>query len=616
MGELLVKSLGDALDRAKYIDHLIKDIEAMQEMLAQGLFEKTPLRIGAEQEFCLVDEAWNPATKAMEILNDLDDPHFTTELALYNLEANLDPVLLGGECFSKMHGQLDRLLTKAKVAAEKHGVKILLTGILPTITTRHMQLSYMTPMPRYRELNEAIRQLRKSDMELHIKGVDEINLHHDSILYEGCNTSFQSHLQIDPDDFEDTYNWAQAIAGPILSVCTNSPMLMGKELWNETRIALFSQSVDTRVSSYLLNEREARVGFGNDWAKGSIIDFYKDSIVRFRSLLTATFEGDSVTELRAGKIPKLKALSLHNGTVYKWNRLCYGITQDKPHVRLECRYMPSGPSTVDEIANMMFWTGVMLGRPQKFKDIRTKMDFKEAKDNFFHAARYGMAAQFHWEGKLVSSQSLILDQLLPMAYTGLFRMNVSPKDAERYLSIIEHRVNSRNGSEWALQAGRRLKKQYKLPEALKILTATTYERQQKGYAVDAWELPRGDELRFNMATKQVGDCMNTDVITAQETDSAALVLKMMQWNNIHHLPILNDTLDLIGLLTWTDVAMYLENPKKQQQSVAKIMRRRLITTTAEIPMTEAKTIMTGNAINCLPVVKGKKLVGIISSKDF
>ncbi len=616
MGELLVKSLGDSLDRVKYIDHLLNDIEAMQEMLAKDLFEKTRLHIGAEQEFCLVNEDWAPAVKAMEILSELDDPHFTTELALYNLEVNLDPVVLDGECFSKMHDALDRLLSKAKAAAEKHCVKILLAGILPTITTQQLQISYMTPMPRYRELNDAIKKLRKSDLELHIKGADEINLHHDSILYEGCNTSFQAHLQIDPYDFEDTYNWAQAIAGPILSICVNSPLLMGKELWSETRIALFSQSVDTRVSSYLLNERESRVGFGNDWAKGSITDFYKDSIVRFRSLLTGSFENDSISELRAGKVPKLKALNLHNGTVYKWNRLCYGITDEKPHIRIECRYMPSGPSTADEIANMMFWMGVMLGRPQKFAAIRTKMDFKEAKDNFFHAARYGMASQFHWEGKLVSSQHLILHQLLPMAYAGLYRMNISPKDTEQYLSIIENRVNTMNGSQWALQAARKLKKRYKLPVVLKILTATTYERQQKGYSVDAWELPRGDELNFDMATKKVGDCMNTDVITAQETDSAALVLKMMQWNNIHHLPILNDALDLIGLLTWTDLEKYLENQKKQQQTVAKIMRRRLITTTVERTMREARSVLTTNAINCLPVVQGKKLVGIISSKDF
>ena len=616
MGELEVEKLVGSPNKAPYIRQLLNDIEALEHMLKHDLFERAPIRIGAEQEFCLVNESWEPAQAAMEILNEINDEHFTSELALYNLEINLDPIQLKGRCFSKMHEELNRLLDKAKKAAKNHRAKVLLSGILPTIEARHLEMSFMTPAKRYVVLNEAIKELRRYDIELHIKGVDEVNLRHDSILYEGCNTSFQSHLQIDPADFRDSYNWAQAIAGPILSVCTNSPLLMGRELWAETRIALFTQSIDTRASTFILNHRDSRVNFGNDWARGSLVDFFKDSIIGFRSLITSDFESDSLAELHRGHIPKLKALGLHNGTVYKWNRPCYGVGNGKPHVRIENRYMPAGPSVQDEMANMMFWVGVMRGRPDAFKEIHTKMDFKDAKGNFFNAARYGLAAQFYWNGTLYTSQELLLDVFLPMAYKGLYAMDVAPKDAEHYLSIIENRVRTQCGSRWTISALRNLMKKHKTPDALKILTATMYKRQQKGYPVDAWQLPRGDEAVFTQEKKTVGQCMNTKTITAQENDSAALVLKMMQWKNIHHVPILDRRLKLVGLLSWTDVQNFLEHPEKGDQRVANMMQKKLITATPEMQMTQARALMASKEINCLPVVAGQQLLGIITSNDF
>lgn len=615
MGELNVKKITKNEDKVGYIDQLLTDIEALEYMMENKMFKKRPVRIGAEQEFCLVDENWEPTNKADKILEDINDPHFTSELTLYNLEINLDPHALKDRCFSELHTQLKELLEKAKSNAAKHGTKVILTGILPTVDTKFLETSYMTPIKRYQVLNEAIKDIRKEDIELHIKGVDEVNLHHNTILYEGCNTSFQSHLQIDADNFADTYNWAQAIAGPILSVCTNSPVLLGQELWEETRIALFTQSVDTRASTFILNEKESRVGFGNDWVSGSVADYYKDAVIRFRSLLTTDFDTDSMTLLKSGQTPKLRALALHNGTIYKWNRLCYGVTDNVPHVRIENRYMPSGPTTDDEIANMMLWVGVMMGRPKAFNEIHNKMNFNDIKGNFFNAARYGMAAQFKWDGKLISSQELLLDHFLPMAFRGLYSMGVEPRDAEHYLSIIENRIRSNNGSQWMIKSFRKLKESYKIPDALKILVATMYERQEKRYTVDVWQLPRGDEYVIPKGQLKVKDRMNRKTMSAQENDSADLVLKMMLWKNIHHAPILDHNLDLSGLLTWTDVKNYMENPAKLKKSIGSVMTRDLITTTPETSLKEAKELMSSNSINCLPVVEGKKLIGIITTND-
>ncbi len=615
MGEKVVRKINSIEEKTIYIDHLLKDIEALDTMLEKGLFQKTPIHIGAEQEFCLVNEFWDPSGLGVEILEELNDDHFTSELNKYNLELNLDPLKLEDRCFSELHKELNTLMLKVKKAAEKYKAKVILTGILPTISHKYLDFSYMTPVDRYRVLNEAIKSIRKDDIELHIKGVDEVNLHHDTILYEGCNTSFQAHLQIDPDNFANTYNWAQAIAGPVLSICTNSPLLLGKELWEETRIALFTQSVDTRSSTFLLNEKESRVSFGDHWVSGTIADFYKEAIISFRSLVTTSFETDSMSQLKEGKVPKLKALSLHNGTTYRWNRLCYGITDNEPHVRIENRYMPSGPTTDDEIANMMFWVGLMHGRPKAYDDIHTKMDFKDVKSNFFNAARYGMGAQFYWDGKLISSQELLLDHFLPMAFRGLYSMNIEPQDAERYLSIIEKRIRSHTGSRWMINSYRKLLKTNKVPEALRIMVATMYERQEKRYTIDAWQLSRGDEYKIPKKHVTVGDRMNSKTITAQDIDSAALVLKMMRWKKIHHTPILDDDLNLVGLLSWADVEHYIDNPDLKLQNIGDIMKTELITAEQDMLLDEAKKVMDKHKIHCLPVVKDKKLIGIITNND-
>lgn len=615
MGELKIDRLEGSAAKAHYIEHLLSDVKALEAMLAKGMFANDVIRIGAEQEFCLVDDNWEPSDKAMEVLKAINDDHFTTEIARYNLEVNLDPLVLADTCFSEMHAQLTTLLEKARAKADKEGLKIILTGILPTIDPRHLEIGYMAPIKRYEVLNSIICDLRGDDLYLHLKGVDELNLRHDSILLEGCNTSFQGHLQLNADDFANSYNWAQAIAGPILSVCANSPVLLGRELWQESRIALFTQSVDTRGSTYLPNEYDARVGFGKDWVQGSIVDFYRDSIVEFPSLVTMALNTDSLEELEGGRIPKLKALQLHNGTVYKWNRLCYGITDNKPHVRIENRYLPAGPTTADEIANFMFWVGLMRGRPKTYDNLPKKMNFKDVKSNFYNAARYGNAAQLYWNGTLTPCSELVLHELLPIAYRGLHAMKVSSEDVEKYLGIIEKRTQGKNGARWIVQNLRSLKEKHKTPKALRILTASMYANEQKGYTIDAWQPVRGNEYTPTEAAKTVRLFMNTKLITAGENDSAALVLKMMKWKNIHHVPIVNIKGDLTGLLTWTDVRDHSNDALRLHSRVADIMRTELITITEDTMLADAQALMEKKEINCLPVVEGKKLRGIITTKD-
>lgn len=616
MGDLKVIKLSSKEDKSDYIHQLVKDIDALDQMINDGLVESAPIRIGAEQEFCLINDEYKPSKNALEVLKAIDDSHFTTEIGSYNLELNLDPFELKGDCFSQLATQLTSLLNKAKQAASSLDTKILLTGILPTLTLKDIGVENMTPIQRYAVLNEAITESRLQDFNIHIKGVDELNLLHDSVMLEGCNTSFQMHLQVAPNDFIDSYNWAQAIAGPILSVCTNSPFLFGKELWSETRIALFTQSVDTRANSFLLNEKQSRVSFGAEWTQGSITDIFKDNIARFRSLVTSKYIKDSVDMLHQGDIPKLKALSLHNGTVYRWNRACYGVGNGKPHLRIENRYIPSGPTIADEIANMMLWVGVMLGRPKRFENIDKLMDFKDAKANFFSAARYGMATQFMWNDQFVSSHQLILEEFLPMAYKGLYRMGVSPKDAEYYLGIIEKRVQSHSGAQWMTKSYRELLKTHKPFEAIQTLTSKIYSKQEKGYPVSTWNvLDKYATTPFD-GEKLVKHKMSTDIFSVRAEDSLELVAHIMQWKQINHMPVINDKRELIGLLSWKDLKSILNDVEKLKSSVNSMMITALITINQYESVESAKLKMKAHNIHCLPVVKGLKLLGIITTNDF
>lgn len=613
MGILNVTKLVHSKDKAQYIHHLINDLEALDKMLKNNLVEKSPIRIGAEQEFCLVTDDFLPHNNSLEVLETINDEHFTTEIGRYNLEINLDPLELKGNCFSQLHKNLNQYLLKAKKAAKQHNTQVLLTGILPTLGIKHIAENYMTDRPRYKILNEALKTSRGQDFSIHIKGVDELNLMHDSVMLEACNTSFQTHLQINPDEFIERFNWAQAIAGPVLSSCTNSPVLFGKELWAETRIALFTQSVDTRANSFMLNEKQSRVSFGSEWEKGNVTDIFRDNISRFRSLITANFEKESLKQLDQNEIPKLTALHLHNGTVYKWNRVCYGVGNGKPHLRIECRYIPSGPTAIDEIANMVFWVGLMLAKTEKYKDIHKKMNFKDVKSNFFKAARYGMEAQFNWMGKITCAKDLILNELLPLAYKGLHQASISHSDTEKYLSIIEQRVLSQNGSQWLVQGYRNLNKDKKPFEALQILTSYMYEKQQLDFPVDSWtNLKIDDAPRFN-TNYTVKHKMNTKIFSVDENDSLELVYGIMKWKNINHMPVINSKKEITGILSSKDIN--LNDNNYLNRSVKSVMKKNIITITQDDSLAKASQLMEKNNIHSLPVIHNNTLVGILTSKD-
>ncbi|MDP6945460.1 MAG: hypothetical protein QF464_15030, partial [Myxococcota bacterium] len=335
MGEHNVDAQIDEQQERAFMKRLLDDVRALEEMLGNGMIESGVRRIGAEQEMFLIRKDGGPAPIAMEMLERLDDESFTTELALFNLEANMKPFHLAGQCLRRLEREIVKILDKVRELAAAEGGDVVLCGILPTLRLEDLTLDNMTPKSRYFALNRTMQRLRGGSFQTLIKGLDELDIEHDNILLEACNTSFQLHFQVGAREFAKLYNLAQAVTGPVLAAAVNSPLLLHHRLWHETRIALFQQSVDIRSTTLKKRGRRTRVSFGERWVDDSVIEIFREDIARLRLLIATDVDEDSLAMVREGRPPQLHALRLYNGTVYRWNRPCYGIHGGKAHLRIE-----------------------------------------------------------------------------------------------------------------------------------------------------------------------------------------------------------------------------------------------------------------------------------------
>jgi len=625
MGEQRVSLVRDKKQMQKFLKALLDDVKAMEYMLENGWFEENVSRIGAEQEMVLVDKnTFKPATNAMEALDLMKDKEWVeTELAKFNLEINLTPRKFEGSCFSELEKETKEKLTSIQKVLDTLDTQLVLTGILPTIHRHHVEMENLTPKKRYFALMEAIRdQLLGPNFELNIVGIDELIMKHTSPLVEAVNTSFQVHLQVSPTDFVQKYNISQVLAAPIMAVAANSPIVFGKRLWHESRIAMFQQSIDTRSSHDHMRERSARVSFGKDWIHDSILDIYREDISRFRVLLSSDVEEDSLALLKKGQVPKLRALQVHNSTVYRWNRPCYGISDNgRPHLRIENRVLPSGPTVMDEIANAVFWLGAMEGLAMEVKDVRDRMSFEDAKDNFVKAAKFGIDSKFTWfDDEKISAVDLILEKLIPISRKGLLSKGINQKDIDRFLGIIKGRAESHmNGARWLLRSYTDLIKKTNKDAALTLLTSQIAKYQKSGIPVHEWETPSlSDLLQYNPDHLMVSEFMNTDLITVQKDDIVELVAELMDWQKIRYCPVEDNKGNLIGLVTSRHILRHLLKYKGSKKTfvVEDIMIEKLITVNEKTNIVEALNLMNDYKIGCLPVVSGDALIGIITESDF
>jgi hypothetical protein len=418
-------------------------------MLAGSRFDFERPLTGLEIEFNLVDKDVDPALRNAEVLAAIANDAFQTELGQFNIEINVRPRALTEASIAVLEDELRASLNDAEHRATEIGAHIVMIGILPTLRPDQLTADSLSANPRYSLLNQQIFAARGEDLHIAIDGPERLQMYAESIAPEAACTSLQFHLQVSPAAYASNWNAAQSIAGVQLALGSNSPFLFGKELWRETRIALFEQATDTRADELKEQGVRPRVWFGERWIT-SIFDQFEENVRYFPALLPICDPEDPLEVLERGDTPALPELRMHNGTVYRWNRPIYDVVNGKPHLRVENRVLPAGPTVVDILANGAFYYGLLRVLSEQDRPVWSRMSFAAAEDNFTAGARLGINALLYWPGVgEVPATELVLRKLLPMAYEGLDRWRVSPDVRDRLLGIIEQRcIRQTNGAEW------------------------------------------------------------------------------------------------------------------------------------------------------------------------
>jgi CBS domain-containing protein/gamma-glutamylcysteine synthetase len=622
MGIQLEKSTNGVEQLREFTSWLLRDVHALERLLDENRIESEVRRIGAEQELAFVDANWRPSAIGPEVLEDLNDPHFTAEIARFNLEVNLDPLTFEKDVLRQMEQKLNHYLSLVRHAAKKYDSEIILIGILPSIRKNDLTLENMTPSERYFQLNDAFTRLRGRKYQLDIKGSDELTVTHENVMLEACNTSFQLHFQVDANEFPNMYNIAQAVTAPVLAAAVNSPLLGRYRLWHETRIALFQQSLDTR-SGPQERDLQPRVSFGTQWVNKSVLEIYQEDIARFKPLIGVDSVADPFAQMEEGLPPSLEALRMYSGTVYRWNRACYGVGSGRAHLRIENRVVPAGPTVLDEVGNAAFWFGLMAGIKDRYSDITEVMEFDDARDNFWAAARHGLNARFTWvDGKKVEAKQLILDELLPVAREGMLVRGIDSSDIDRYLGVVQERVEAEmTGSQWLLKSHADMKQKGTRWERIHALVAASVDRQKTGRPVHEWEpaqLAEAGGWKNNYLN--IGQLMKTDLFTVSPDEPIDLVANLMVWHRIRHIMVEDLEHKLLGVISHRKLLRLVGRSIPEQDGnskpVSEIMIANPITVTTETLTVDAITLMREKRISCLPVVDEGILVGAVTEDDF
>ncbi|MET9116805.1 glutamate--cysteine ligase [Streptomyces longwoodensis] len=494
MGEKIEAGGFDLSDRQRYRDKLRQCLTGLERLLADERFDRPKNLMGLEIELNLAGADGMPRMLNGEVLERIASRDFQTELAMFNLEVNIAPHRLGGRVFDRLAEELRTSLAYADRKAGEVDAGIVMIGILPTLERDDLVSSNLSEVDRYALLNEQIVAARGEEFTLDIEGVERLSCTAKSITPEAACTSVQLHLQVTPARFPAVWNAAQAVAAAQVAVGANAPFLFGHELWRESRPPLFLQSTDTRPPELQAQGVRPRTWFGERWIS-SAHELFDENLRYFPALLPICDEEDPLEVLDAGGVPKLAELVLHNGTVYRWNRPVYDVADGVPHLRVENRVLPAGPTVTDVLANAAFYYGVVRALAEESRPVWTRMPFETAADNFDTACRYGIDARLQWprRGRLgglaeVDAVSLVRDELLPLAEAGLDAWGVEPADRDLYLGVIDERCRRRtNGASWqAATFHQGLEAGLSREEALAATTRRYRELMQKGEPVHLW----------------------------------------------------------------------------------------------------------------------------------
>ncbi|MFZ0323640.1 MAG: glutamate--cysteine ligase [Actinomycetes bacterium] len=477
-------------DRQEYREKVHRCLDVLTRMLSETRFDFERPLTGMEIELNLIDADGNPTMRNAEVLREIDDPDFQTELGLYNLEINVPPRPLAGTGVDALEADVRTQLNAANDSARQESAGLVMIGILPTLMPEHMTHESISANPRYRLLDEQLLTARGEDLHIDIEGAETLETFADSIAPEAACTSVQFHLQVGPDAFADYWNAAQCLAGVQVGLGANSPYFMSKQLWSETRIALFTQATDTRSAELKAQGVRPRVWFGERWIT-SVFDLFEENIRYFPSLLPVVDSEDPVAVLDAGGTPRLQELRLHNGTVWRWNRPVYDVVDDVPHLRVENRVLPAGPTVVDVLANGAFYYGAARMLAEQDRPVWSRLSFAMAEENFTHAAIHGIETEVFWPGYgAVPLSELTLRSLLPLAHEGLARWGVNSHVSDRLLDVIEQRcITGRTGSTWQTDVVRKAEgRGMSRLEALRFMTLRYVENMHTNEPVHTWSV--------------------------------------------------------------------------------------------------------------------------------
>ena len=477
----------------RFAERLRASIEVLEEVLARPGFGAGPATLGAELEFSLIDGELRPAPCNRAVLQDAAHPHLTLECDRFELECTTPPVALAGRPFSALAEHLEGTLGAARDAAARHGARPVTIGILPTLAARDLQSGALTDSARYRALSAGIRRLRGAPFEFRIDGrEDALAIACDDVTFEGATTSWQVHLKTELASFAANYNAAQIATAPVLAIAGNSPLFLGRLLWDETRIALFRQAVDERPDADPDDWRPARVSFGHGFARSGALELFAESVALHPAVIPVLADEDPRTAARRG-VPALAELRLHQGTIWRWNRPVYDPAGGG-HVRLEMRALPCGPTMLDMLANAAFLTGLVLALVPDVERTMHAITFGQARRNFYAAARDGIDAEILWPAPEAPSPRPVpalelVPRLLPLAHDALLAHGVDADEATRLLQVIERRVAARvTGARWQARTLASRERTSSRDAAIRFMFTRYLELSASGAPVHEWPL--------------------------------------------------------------------------------------------------------------------------------
>ena len=474
MGEEIQTSQFVPEDYERFQKYLEAETELLKEWFASSFLDNSEPTGGFELEAWLLDQQHRPAPLNEPYLQQLAEPLASPELASFNFEVNSTPRLLNGHVFSAMHNELSQTWNHCQQVAADMDTKVTMIGILPTVENEALHLANMSQMERYRALNREVVRMRKGKpLVFDITGEEHLKVTHRDVMLESAATSFQIHLQLSQSQAARLFNASTVLAGPIVALTANSPYLFGKDLWAETRIPVFEQAVAVGGFEGAAFGPIKRVTFGSGYIRDSLLECFIENLEHYPILLPVDFDND---------IEKLQHLRLHNGTIWRWNRPLVGFNEaGEPHLRVEHRVVPAGPSVIDTIANAAFYFGTVTALANLPEPIETQLEFDKARDNFYTAARFGLRTSLNWKDKQVTVSELLLEELLPLAKEGLEYLDIASSDIREYLGVIKSRVEAGiNGAQWQRAFVN------KHGRDMEALTAAYFERQESNKPVHEW----------------------------------------------------------------------------------------------------------------------------------